>query len=341
MDPNLPVDRWQPVPQKPIRGLGLVGGMEVCRNDWSFGLCRFIHQPQTLLMGLDAHVGMPAVLHRQRPTRGIEFDGLGMGLRQPGSIVSPHDLGAVSHEFRNGAFVTAGHGQLGTEGVPKITTAPGQATCFVEIAKYSAEMIRVHPEAVRCREVPRTLRPAYIAAEEAHERGADRDPPIAIGLGPPGLFSNRLGAHVDDPALQVDVIDGQPQQFLAAQTSVQVDRDHDPNLGFLFQGLQLLPHLGQGQEGDPGRIHAPGGNRGDRIDAPGHVDVLGSDGPGEESVQHTPVLVPGLRPDPPFEGKPRQEFDDHRGGDLFDVARVQGEPGDAPRLGAEGCLGVL
>lgn len=66
-----------------------------------------------------------------------------------------------------------------------------------------------------------------------------------------------------------------------------------------------------------------------------------TDGPCKKAMEQAPVLVPGLRTDPPLDGKPRQELDDHRGRDLFEVTRMQGEPGDVPRLGADGCLGVL
>ena len=124
---------------------------------------------------------------------------------------------------------------------------------------------------------------------------ADGHGPVRLGPGLPepsidcpGPDSNHTVAPV--VLSQVSVVEGEPEQLLAAKTGVDRDGSYCLQLALETQGLKLLDDLGKHEKTDVGRRSIGSGRVFDRIDGMG-----GMRGRGAGGTRACAALRPGLK----------------------------------------------
>ena len=105
--------------------------------------------------------------------------------------------------------------QLASEGVAEIKAGPGQTGVTVGGAEVGGEVVGVPAVALRTGGIPAVVGGRRgVAVHVVAQVGADRDGPVAPGLGLPGLAVDGLGSDVDEggPATgQGRVFEGEPE----------------------------------------------------------------------------------------------------------------------------------
>ena len=107
-----------------------------------------------------------------------------------------------------------------------------------------------------------------IGRENLVQRRADRHDPIPLGLRLPVFFVDDLGTDIDQPLVQIDVIDRQPQGLLAAEAGVDERRHQCFQRGRILKDMKLLIDLSHVQEAYVGSRLPPALDHRGRVGTP-------------------------------------------------------------------------